>query len=163
MGTDYHYHICHRTKDNKWEEVCLYSKNRETGEFEPVYISYGRNHSLYKYLHEREMVKKFSVDCAAGTFKELLEDRFPKNKDFTGYFDLEYVNFADLQIFVYKNPCIKYDDYDEYNDEDYDDNYMIDNPLTILIKDVEKYIDLATDSYDSAVASDYSIVMYCDC
>lgn len=158
MGTGYHFHVCRRTKDNKWQELLLYKKNKE-GQYEPAYIDYGSHHTLYECLRESSTTFNFSPDRAEGEFKELLEDRFPKDKSFTGYLNLEYANLADLKLYLYSNPTIE----NEYGEELPDGSLpLIKNPVSTLVEDAEKIINFTEDSWEQAGLSDYCIVFYCD-
>lgn len=167
MGVDYHFHIC-RKVDNSWKELVLYRKHivkswekeeKVKNKMDPVYLDYGRDHELYEKLHNCYGVHRFNIDSLVeGDFKDELKEDFKEN-EYTGFYNLECINFADIIIDSLTHPVVE--DFDNCI-EDTKTPSLKENPLKSLVKDIWNYIHFCEDYLASDSPTDYLFVMYCD-
>lgn len=138
MGKDIHVYLAkHNYETGKNDFIKLYDKN-----YKYVSVYDRRNYELFEKLTDCDF-PTIHPDLMDDELKEIYYQAFPKNKEYTGYFDPEETTLADIKNIVLKHPK----------------KYKI---LSHFIKRIKNYCIFATENYLFALDSDIKIYYWFD-
>ena len=154
MGIDIHTYIFKRNrKENKWEQEKLFTKKEN--EYKEVDVYPYRSYELFDILSEKEDDKYVAFPIDEKALPEDFQEKLKNETDFC--YDFREINFADLKLYLIRQPKVR-----DYDYEENDVNAFKDNPVKAFAERIEWYLDLAEPFWDFMPPSDIKIVYWFD-